>query len=105
MTFPKVIARTQMTTAQRRKAKRASRCYKTPIIVFSNTDEDGIHFRTLVEFMNTQTRALRAFIYWNYVGETPQGFKKPRHVTRIGLMHVITVQDLETDDWVLVEED
>ena len=105
MTFHKVIARTQMPGTIRRKAKRASRSYKTPIIVFNNKEYEGVHFRTLVEFMNTETRAMRAFIYWNYVGETPQSFKKPRHVTRIGLMHIITEEDLETGDWVLVEED
>lgn len=105
MTFPKIIARTRMTSTQRRKAKRVARCYKTPIIVFKNKDEDGVHFRTLVAFMNTKTGALRAFIFWNYVGETPQSFKKPKHITRIGTLHIITEEDLETGDWVLVEED
>ena len=81
MTFPKVITRTSTTTAQRRKAKRASRSYGCAIIVFRHENDEACpHFRTLKKFDDFNVGCYGAHQYWNYVGSTPMSFQKPNGV-------------------------
>ena len=81
MTFPKVIARTQINTTQRRKAKRASRSYGCAIVAFRDFhDETCPHFRTLSKFDDFNIGCYGAYQYWNYVGSLPMSFKLPAGV-------------------------
>ena len=75
MAYPKIITKTKISSAVRRKARRAARSWNTNIIVFRNqNDENGdVHFRTLGAYDTPTCGNMPK--YWNFVGYSSQSFK------------------------------
>jgi hypothetical protein len=68
MAYGKVIVKTKISNAVRRKAKRLSACLKVPVIVFKNQDDNPgeCHFRTLPT-MTSPEGDVTCALYWNFI--------------------------------------